>query len=139
MTTRTIDGFEAGAPLTAGFKTTAYIYNASGEPLTVDPPGFGAADAASLTYNLAGRNGHIADSRTDPLVGTTAFGYDGLNRRTSVIDPNNVETVTSYDSLNRIIEVRRKGVTPAEDLVTITATYDHDFADRETTLSVHEF
>jgi YD repeat-containing protein len=78
--------------------------------------------AASYTYNLTGRNGHIADTRTDPLVGATAFGYDGLNRRTSVIDPNNVETVTSYDAMGRVTEVRRKGATPADDLVT-TYTY----------------
>ena len=122
MSTRTIDGFEAGAPLPAGFKTTVYSHNASGQPETVDPPGFGTADLTAFTYNLAGRNGHIADSRTDPLVGTTTFAYDGLNRRTSVIDPNNVETVTSYDALSRVTEVRRKGATPAADLVT-TYTY----------------
>jgi RHS repeat-associated protein len=119
MTTRTIDGFEAGGPLPAGFKTTAYGYNASGKPLTIDPPGFGVADAISLTYGLAGRNGHIADSRTDPLVGTMTFGYDGLNRRTSVMDPNGVETVTSYDGLSRVTEVRQKGALPVDDLVTV--------------------
>ncbi|HWM89764.1 MAG TPA: RHS repeat-associated core domain-containing protein [Thermoanaerobaculia bacterium] len=122
MTTRTIDGFEGGAALPTGFKTTAYTYNGSGEILTLDPPGFGTADATTFTYNLTGRNGHLADTRTDPLVGTTAFAYDGLNRRTSMTDPNGVETVTSYDSLNRVIEVRQEGATPAEDLVT-TYTY----------------
>lgn len=122
LSTRTIDGFEAGAPLPAGFKTTAYSYNAAGEPLTIDPPGFGTADVISFTYGLAGRNGHVADSRTDPLVGTTGFGYDGLNRRTSVTDPNSVETVTSYDGLSRVTEVRQKGALPADDLVT-THTY----------------
>ena len=124
MTTRTIDGFEAGAALPAGFKPTGYTYNASGEVLTIDPPGFGAsADVTSFTYNLANRNGHVSDSRTDPLVGTTGFGYDGLNRRTSVTDPNGVQTVTSYDALNQITEVLRKGATPAADLVT-TYTYN---------------
>ena len=124
MTTRTIDGFEAGAALPAGFKPTGYTYNGSGEVLTIDLPGFGAsADVTSFTYNLANRNGHVADSRTDPLVGTTEFGYDGLNRRTSVIDPNGVETVTSYEALNRVTEVRQKGATPTDDLVT-TYTYN---------------
>ncbi|HYU33016.1 MAG TPA: RHS repeat-associated core domain-containing protein [Thermoanaerobaculia bacterium] len=122
LTTRTIDSYEAGAPLPSGFKVTTYGHNGSGEVSQIDPPGFGTADATSFTYNLAGRNGHVADSRTDPLVGATTFGYDGLNRRTSVIDPNSVETVTSYDALNRVTEVRRKGATPADDLVT-TYTY----------------
>ncbi len=35
-----------------------------------------------------------------------------------MIDPNNVETVTAYDTLNRVTEVRQKGAVPAEDLVT---------------------
>ncbi|HBL26267.1 MAG TPA: hypothetical protein DD490_05460, partial [Acidobacteria bacterium] len=118
LTTRTVDGFEAGSPLPAGFKVTTYGYNASGELTSVDPPGFGATDATAYTYNLAGRNGHVMDTRTDPLVGTTTFGYDGLNRRTSVIDANNVETTTAYDAMGRVTEIRQKGATPAADLVT---------------------
>ncbi|HWM92937.1 MAG TPA: RHS repeat-associated core domain-containing protein, partial [Thermoanaerobaculia bacterium] len=119
MTSRTIDGFEGGSALPSGYKTTAYTHNASGQVLSVDPPGFTTTDTTSFTYNLTGRNGHIADTRTDPLVGTTTYGYDGLNRRTSVIDSNGVETVTSYDSLNRVTEVRQKGAITADDLVTI--------------------
>jgi len=115
MTSRTIDGFEAGAPLPAGFKTTAYTYNASGEVLTIDPPGFGTADVTSFTYT---NSEHRPDSRTDPLAGTTTFGYDGFNRRTSVTDANGAETVTGYDALNRVTEVRQKGAIPADDLVT---------------------
>jgi YD repeat-containing protein len=121
-TARTIDGFESGAALPAGFKSTGYTHNGSGEVLTIDPPGHGTNDVTTFTYNLAGRNGHVADTRTDPLVGATTYGYDGFNRRTSVTDPNNVETVTSYDSLNRVTEVRQKGATTSEDLVT-TYTY----------------
>lgn len=37
-------------------------------------------------------------------------------------DPNGSETVTSYDSLDRVIEVRQKGAIPTDDLVT-TYTY----------------
>ncbi|HKH46619.1 MAG TPA: hypothetical protein VKM72_18310, partial [Thermoanaerobaculia bacterium] len=122
MTSRTVDGFEAGAALPAGVKTTASTYNGSGEPATIDPPGFTTTDVTTFTYNLAGRNGHVADSQIDPLIGATTFGYDGLNRRTSVIDPNNVETTTAYDALSRVTEVRRKGATSADDLVT-TYTY----------------
>jgi YD repeat-containing protein len=108
LTSRTSDGFEGGAALPAGYKTTSYTNNGSGEVLTIDPPGDGTADVTTFTYNLTGRNGHVPDTRVDPLVGTTTYGYDGLNRRTSVTDPNNVETVTSYDSLNRITQVRQK-------------------------------
>ncbi|MGH9363589.1 MAG: hypothetical protein ACRD2T_16895, partial [Thermoanaerobaculia bacterium] len=115
LTTRTLTGFEAGAAFTY---PTTFAHNVSGEVLTIDLPGFGTTDQTSLTYNLAGRNGHVADSRADPLVGTTTFGYDGLNRRTSVTGPNGVETVTSYDDLNRVTEVRQKGAAPADDLVT---------------------
>ena len=116
---RTISGFEAGVAFSYA---TAYTYNASGEVTAVDPPAYGTTDQTTFTYNLAGRNGHVPDSRTDPLVGTTTYGYDGLNRRTSVIDVNGVETVTSYDSLNRVTEVRQKGAVPTDDLVT-TYTY----------------
>ena len=64
------------------------------------------------------RGGIILDQRTDPIVGTTDFGYDAFNRRISVIDVNGVETVTEYDAANRVTFVRRKGTTAVEDLVT---------------------
>ncbi|MEA2560636.1 MAG: hypothetical protein QOH06_2140 [Acidobacteriota bacterium] len=118
LTSRTIDGYEGGAALPAGFKTTGYTNNASGEVLTIDPPGYGTADVTTFTYNLTGRNGHVPDTRTDPLVGTTTYGYDGFNRRTSTTDPNDIETVTSYDDLNRVTGVRQKGAVVANDLVT---------------------
>jgi YD repeat-containing protein len=120
LESRTLDGYEGGAALPAGFKTTSYTYNGSGEPATIDPPGFGTTDVTTFTYDLPGRNGHVADSRIDPLIGATTFGYDGLNRRTSVIDPNNVQTVTTFDNLSRVVEVRRKGAVPADNLVTLS-------------------
>ena len=52
------------------------------------------------------------------MIGSTTFGHDPFNRRTSVIDPNGVETVTAFDTLNRVTSVTQKGATPAEDLVT---------------------
>jgi RHS repeat-associated protein len=118
LTSRTMDGFEGGAALPAGSKTTVYANNGSGEVLTVDPPGSGTADVTTFTYNLPGRNGHVPDTRTDPLIGMTTYGYDGLNRRISTTDPNSVETVTSYDSLDRVTEARQKGAIPGDDLVT---------------------
>jgi RHS repeat-associated protein len=139
MTTRSIDGYEGGpadnTALPAGYKVTSYTPNGSGEVASVDPPGFGTADVTSFTYDLPDRNGHVVHTRVDPLVGTTTYAYDGLNRRTSVIDANGVETVTTYDcapapptppatcGLYRVTEVRRKGATPAADLV---ATYTYN-------------
>lgn len=103
---------------------TAYTYNASGEVVSINPPAFGVsgappdnADIVTFTYNLPGRNGHVPDSTTN-LVGTTLFAYDAFNRRTGVTDPNGVQTTTAYDALNRVTEVREKGATAADDLVT---------------------
>ena len=134
LVSRTIDGFEAGAALPDGSKVTSYTTNSSGEVLTVDPSGFTTADVTTFTYNLTGRNGHIADSRTDPNPPgspvTTIFGYDGLNRRTSVIDANGIETTTLYDELDRVLEVRQKGDTPLDTSDDLVTSYTHnDFKD----------
>ena len=117
LQTRTIQGAEAGSSFS--FVTTT-TYNAAGQPLTADPPGFGTADATSTTYD-ATRGNLLPLTRTDPLIGATSFSYDPLNRRTSVTDPNGVQTVTAYDSLDRIISVTQKGATPAGDLTTTYA------------------
>ncbi len=129
LETRALKGTEAGGP--AVFSTTGLVTtlsnSASGEVLTTNPPDdgtYGTADQTTFTYNLAGRNGHIPDTRTDPLGLTAQFGYDALNRRSSVIDPNGIETTTSYDSMHHVTEIRRKGaVSQADDLVT---TYFYD-------------
>lgn len=113
-TVRTIQGVEAGSAFSYATTTT---FNAAGQPLSVDPPGHGAADVTSFTYDPA-RGNLLADTRTDPLVGTTTFGYDAYNRSTSVTDPNGVTTETAYDALNRVVTVTQKGAAPAEDLVT---------------------
>jgi YD repeat-containing protein len=112
---RTISGVEAGS----GFAlTTETTYNAAGQPLVIDPPGHGTADQTSFTYDPA-RGGLVADSRSDPLIGTTTFDHDAFNRRTSVTDPNGVEATTVYDPLDRVSEVRQVGANPpADDLVT---------------------
>ena len=104
-------------------------FNGAGQPLTVDPPGHAAADQTTWSYTppSAGdpeRGELFPFTRTDPLIGDTVFGYDPLNRRVSVTDPNGVETQTSYDDLDRVTEVRQLvGSTPqVGDLVT---TYEH--------------
>ncbi len=112
-TDRTISGSEAGSAFTL---TTASSFNAAGLPLTIDPPGYTTTDQTSFTYDATGL---IPMTRTDPLVGTTTFGHDAFNRRTSVTDPNGLETTTAYDELDRVTEVRQLGpATPTDDLVT---------------------
>ncbi len=97
--------------------TTTYTPTAEGMTGTVDPPGYGTADQTSFTYD-PGRGNLVALTRTDPLVGTTTFGYDAFNRRTSVTDVNSVVTETSYDDGDRLLTVTHRGATAGGDLVT---------------------
>lgn len=114
-TTSTIQGAESGGSFSLATATT---YNSAGRPLTVDPPGYSTTDQTSWTYD-SGRGDLIALTRTDPLVGTTTFDYDGFNRRILVTDPNGVDTVTGYDDLDRVTGVTQVGASsPADDLVT---------------------
>jgi len=120
-TTVRITGVEAGSAFTYD---TVTDFNGAGEPLTVDPPGHAAADQTIWSYTPPApgdpdRGGLFPFTRTDPLVGDTTFDYDPFNRRTSVLDPNGVETATAYDGLDRVTEVRQVGASPpADDLVT---------------------
>lgn len=109
---RTISGIEDGN----AFNLTT-TYQTTGLTTVVDPPGFGAADQVILTYDPA-RGGQLLQSRTDPRVGTTSYGYDALNRRTQVTAPDGLVTETGYDALSRVSSVTRRGASAAEDLVT---------------------
>jgi RHS repeat-associated protein len=114
-TSRRVQGVEAG-----GFfdLETVTAFNAAGQPLSIDPPGYGGGDATGFTYDSV-RGDLIAGGRIDPLVGATIFEHDPFNRQTAVIDPNGVRTETTYDGLNRILTVTQRGATPAaEDLIT---------------------
>lgn len=71
LITRTIQGAEGGSSFSF---TTATTFNAAGQPLTVDPPGFGAADQTSYTYDST-RGNLLPLTRTDPLIGATTFCY----------------------------------------------------------------
>lgn len=119
LVTQTIQGVEDGSAFSYATQST---FNAAGLPLTINPPGSGTSDQTSYTYD-ATRGNLLPLTRTDPLIGATTFAYDGLNRRTSVIDPNGVETVTAYDALHRVTSVTQKGATTPDDLVT-TYTYN---------------
>lgn len=111
-------GREAGSPYTYD---TAFTYNAAGMVETVDPPTPGTSDIVTYQYDAA-RGNLILTKRIDPTVsGTvleTSYGYDSFNRKTSEIDVNGVETVTTYDILNRVDLVTRKGASVADDIAT---------------------
>ena len=63
---RTEGGVEAGAAFTL---TTTTAFEAAGEAMSVDPPGFGTDDVTSFTYDPA-RGGLVVATRSDPLIGT---------------------------------------------------------------------
>jgi len=122
VTDREIRGFEDGVAFDCSVASapcydTVTMYNAQGQPEEIDPPGYGTDDVTSFTYDPT-RGSLLADSRTDPVIGTTSFAYDAFNRRTSVTDVNAVTTETEYDELGRVVTITQLGATPAEDLVT---------------------
>jgi YD repeat-containing protein len=114
LLSRTISGTEAGQAFNL---TTAFTYSSEGYQTVVDPPGYGTADQTSFAYDPS-RGGQVQTSRTDPLIGSTLYGYDAFNRRTDVTDPNGVTTVTEYDALGRVVKITQQGATAAGDLVT---------------------
>ncbi len=97
--------------------TTTTTYTAEGQPEDRDLPGYGTADVTTRAWDAA-RGGLVLASRTDPLIGSSLFGYDPFNRRTSVTDPNGVASETQYDPLNRVLFSIQKGAVMAEDLIT---------------------
>lgn len=118
LLSRTEEGTEAGSSFSL---ITVMTYNGAGQVLTIDPPGQGTADLTGFAYDAA-RGDLIPLSRTDPIVGTTVFGYDPLNRRTGTTDVNEVTTLTTYDNLNRVTSVVQDG--GAEPDLTTTHEYD---------------
>jgi YD repeat-containing protein len=125
--TRTIQGAESGGAFS---HVTASTFNAGGQPLTIDPPGHGAADATTFTYDATRGNGKlIVQTRTDPLVGATSFTHDAYNRRTEVTDPNGVKTITTYDALNRVTQTVQQG-DPGAGIGDLVTTYTfNEFGD----------
>lgn len=102
-------------------------YNAAGRPGAIDPPGFGTGDQTTFTYDVPGpdRHGLLVRTESNAAQGTTTYGYDVFNRRTSVTDPNGAITETSYDTLNRVMSVIQRGDPgTATDDRTTTYTYN---------------
>lgn len=114
MLSETIEGIEAAAPFSL---TTNYTPTTEGATSTIDPPGYGTTDQTSFTYDPT-RGNLVPLTRTDPLIGTTTYGYDAFNRRTAITDVNGVVTETTYDDVDRVLTVTRKGATVADDRIT---------------------
>lgn len=118
--THRMQGVEAGS---AFLLETSAVYNSAGQPLTINPPGYGVSDVTQFTYNVPHRNGLVADSRIDPIdLGVTVFEYDGWNRRTRTVDANGVGTTTEHDLLNRVLSVRQEGGLSTDLLTTYAYT-----------------
>jgi RHS repeat-associated protein len=114
LTDQTVSGVEAGSAFSYTTETT---FNAAGRATSIDPPGYGAQDETTYSYDSA-RGDLFPLIRTDPIIGTTSFIHDAFNRLTSLTDPNGVVTEESFDALDRILSTNRKGANPADDLVT---------------------
>lgn len=114
VSSRTVTGAESGSAFS---HTTSMTYTAEGQVKTIDPPDFGITDVTTFVYDPA-RGDVIVTERIDPIVGSTFFGYDDFNRRTSTTGVNGLVAETVYDELNRVELVTQRGPTPAEDLVT---------------------
>jgi YD repeat-containing protein len=104
LATRTLEGFEGGAPLSS--ITTTFSYNARGSVDSSDPPGFGSSDETTWTYDPSPDDFRPA-TRVDPLVANpTRFSYDAFDRLIATIDPAGTRTETEYDDLDRMTVTR---------------------------------
>ncbi|MEM8997920.1 MAG: hypothetical protein AAGF23_24275, partial [Acidobacteriota bacterium] len=110
----THEGLEDGAFFSY---QTVRTFNAAGQPLTLDPPGYGAADQTVFTYDPL-RGDLIPLTRAEPLVGTTTYVHDPFNRLATVTDVNGVVRDTTYDALDRMRFSIERGAVPADDLTT---------------------
>lgn len=102
--------------------TTTSTYS-HGQPATVNGPRTDVPDVTTYDYypdNDANVNKRARLQRvTNALSQQTNYaGYDLFGNVGSVTDPNNVETDYLYDGKDRVTEVRIKGATAAEDIVT---------------------
>ena len=114
---RTEEGIESGE---AYAYTTRFTHTAEGMRASVDPPGFevpGQLDISTMTYDPA-RGGQVAASRTDPVIGTTTYGYDPFNNQNTTTDVNGVVQRSTYDAMDRVTSIVHEGADPSESLIT---------------------
>jgi RHS repeat-associated protein len=111
--------------------TTNFSYNGAGRPETIDPPGYDGEDVTSFIYDDAERGGLVPLSRNDPIVGETTFDYDAFNRRVMVTDPNEVQTETRYDALDRVTHVIQRSATvaPGDPIVEADLVTKHCYSE----------
>lgn len=123
--TEQVTGCNGTSPFTF---TTSWTYDARGQVRTVNGPRTDVTDVTTYDYYADGdsdpnRRGRL-QRVTNALSQQTSYaGYDLFGNVGSVTDANNVETTYLYDAKDRTTEVRIKGVTPADDIVTINV-YD---------------
>ncbi|MCH9651866.1 MAG: hypothetical protein K0U98_26795 [Deltaproteobacteria bacterium] len=137
LTQRRIEGFETVDGMVTSFSLpTDFTPSPEGQTLTIDPPGYSTDDVTTFVYDPA-RGSLLAQSRTDPLVGTTLFIYDDYNRRTEIMDPNGGKTETAFDDANRVTSVIQHGAPDPNDpnpaLLTTNNEYN-EFGDLERTI-----
>ncbi|MGW0586393.1 LamG-like jellyroll fold domain-containing protein [Streptosporangium sp. NPDC002607] len=102
---------EKNGSAAAGQPTLTYGYNSAGlQTHTVDAEG----RTLTSTFDKAGRlTSTIAPSYTPPggsaLIPKITYGYDAASRQTTVTDPRNHVTSTTYDALGRPVKVTEPG------------------------------
>lgn len=131
LESRIEDGAEATYPLGTFSLTTTYTpRNTAGQPLTIDGPASGPGDQTTFTYGVAGVNGLLPDTRTDPLGLVTAFGYDSFNRRSVVTDPAGLVATTAFDDADRVTSVTRQALDALGTFQTyVTRNFYNPFGD----------
>lgn len=84
-----------------------YTYDAAGNRTSLTATVGASALVTSYTYDALNR----LETVTDPDGGVYTHGYDAVGNRTELDYPNGVETTTSFDALNRLVDLTtRTGV-----------------------------
>lgn len=120
-TTRLVDAI--GKPVTitdANAGTTTFSHDATGNLLTVIPPGSSAA-TETMTYDRRGRKTGL-DSKQ---AGTYSYFFNGLGEQVRQADGRAWHTVNTYDSLGRLTQRdERQGVGSTAATFRTNWTYD---------------
>ena len=85
-------------------RTTAYTYDAAGNPLTVTvtDTATGVARTTTRTYNSL----ELLSSVTDPMGNVTSYGYDNFGELTSITNPlGQITQITAYNADGRPLSV----------------------------------